>query len=133
MSDQSRSIGSEGDEERAVLVREILDRIGDKWSVIVICRLGRYPYRFNELRRQAGGITQRMLSATLRGLERDGIVARTVYPTVPPRVEYALTDTGQSLLQIVQSLARWTDDHVDDIRAARLDYDRGRREPALQS
>lgn len=120
------------EDERAVVVREILDRIGDKWSVIVICRLGGRAYRFNELRRQAGGITQRMLSATLRGLERDGVVARTVYPTVPPRVEYTLTDTGRSLLQIVQALAYWTDQHVDVIRAARFGYDRQRNSAALQ-
>jgi DNA-binding HxlR family transcriptional regulator len=109
--------------ERAVFVRGILDRIGDKWSVIVICRLGKRPYRFNDLRRATDGITQRMLSSTLRGLERDGIVARTVHTTVPPSVEYSLTATGRTLLDVVQALARWTDRHVDVIRAARADYD----------
>jgi DNA-binding HxlR family transcriptional regulator len=109
--------------ERAVFVRGILDRIGDKWSVIVICRLGKRPHRFNELRRATDGITQRMLSSTLRGLERDGIVARTVHTTVPPSVEYSLTATGRTLLDVVQALARWTDRHVDVIRAARADYD----------
>jgi DNA-binding HxlR family transcriptional regulator len=109
--------------ERAVFVRGILDRIGDKWSVIVICRLGKRPHRFNELRRATDGITQRMLSSTLRGLERDGIVARTVHTTVPPSVEYSLTETGRTLLDVVQALARWTDRHVDVIRAARADYD----------
>lgn len=111
------------DEDRSAVVRSVLDRMGDKWSVIVICRLGAGSRRFNELRREAGGITQRMLSSTLRGLERDGVVSRTVHPTVPPRVDYALTATGHSLLQIVQALARWTDGHVDVIRAARADYD----------
>ncbi|MEU2925770.1 helix-turn-helix domain-containing protein [Streptomyces sp. NPDC007251] len=110
-------------EERAAFVRDILDRIGDKWSVIVICRLGKGPHRFNELRRASDGITQRMLSSTLRALERDGIVTRTVHPTVPPRVEYALTETGRTLLDVVKALARWTDRHVDVIRAARADYD----------
>ncbi|MFD3564078.1 winged helix-turn-helix transcriptional regulator [Streptomyces sp. NPDC058686] len=110
-------------EERAAFVRDILDRIGDKWSVIVICRLGKGPHRFNELRRASDGITQRMLSSTLRALERDGIVTRTVHPTVPPRVEYALTGTGRTLLDVVKALARWTDQHVDVIRAARADYD----------
>ncbi|MEV6741441.1 helix-turn-helix domain-containing protein [Streptomyces sp. NPDC051104] len=109
--------------ERAAFVRDILDRIGDKWSVIVICRLGKGPHRFNELRRTSDGITQRMLSSTLRALERDGIVTRTVHPTVPPRVEYALTETGRTLLDVVKALARWTDQHVDVIRAARADYD----------
>ncbi|GAA3083233.1 helix-turn-helix domain-containing protein [Pseudonocardia yunnanensis] len=109
--------------ERAGFVRDILDRIGDKWSVIVICRLGTGPHRFNELRRATEGITQRMLSSTLRALERDGIVSRTVHPTVPPRVEYALTETGRTLLDVVTALARWTDQHVDVIRAARADYD----------
>jgi DNA-binding HxlR family transcriptional regulator len=109
--------------ERAAFVRDILDRIGDKWSVIVICRLGKGHHRFNELRRASDGITQRMLSSTLRALERDGIVTRTVHPTVPPRVEYALTETGRTLLDVVKALARWTDQHVDVIRAARVDYD----------
>lgn len=109
--------------ERAVFVRGVLDRIGDKWSVIVICRLGKRPHRFNELRRATDGITQRMLSSTLRALERDGIVARTVRPTVPPSVEYSLTETGRTLLDVVQALARWTDRYVDIIRAARADYD----------
>jgi DNA-binding HxlR family transcriptional regulator len=109
--------------ERTVFVRGILDRIGDKWSVIVICRLGKRPHRFNDLRRATDGITQRMLSSTLRGLERDGIVARTVHPTVPPSVEYSLTETGRTLLDVVQALARWTDRHVDVIRTARADYD----------
>ena len=112
------------DEVRAAFVRDVLSRMGDKWSVIVICRLGKGSRRFNELRRETGGITQRMLSSTLRGLERDGVVSRTVHPTVPPAVEYALTDTGHSLLGIVQALAGWTDSHVDVIRAARADYDR---------
>ncbi|TPG33558.1 winged helix-turn-helix transcriptional regulator [Mycolicibacterium hodleri] len=112
------------EEDRPKVVRDILGRIGDKWSVIVICRLGAGPRRFNELRRVVGGITQRMLSSTLRGLERDGLVSRTVHPSVPPQVEYALTESGLSLLGIVQALARWTDDQVDAIRAARIDYDR---------
>ncbi|MFI1769626.1 winged helix-turn-helix transcriptional regulator [Streptomyces sp. NPDC020800] len=114
-------------QERAVFVRDILDRIGDKWSVIVICRLGTGSHRFNELRRASDGITQRMLSSTLRALERDGIVTRTVHPTVPPRVEYALTETGRTLLDVVKALARWTDQHADVIRAARADCDRRTR------
>ncbi|MFD3590755.1 winged helix-turn-helix transcriptional regulator [Streptomyces sp. NPDC058683] len=89
------------DEDRSAVVRSVLDRIGDKWSVIVIRRLGPGPCRSNEPRREADGITQRMLSTTLRGLERDGVVSQAVHPTVPPRVDYALTATGHALLQIV--------------------------------
>jgi DNA-binding HxlR family transcriptional regulator len=119
----ARSDGAHHPEEQAAFVRDVLDRIGDKWSVLVICRLGERPYRFNELRRAAAGITQRMLTSTLRGLERDGVVSRTVHPTTPPRVEYALTSAGQSLLSIVQDLCDWTDDHLGSIRAARHAYD----------
>ena len=115
--------GELGDDEQAALVRGVLARIGDKWSVIILCQLGIEPRRFNELRRLSGGITQRMLSSTLRNLERDGIVSRTVHPSVPPRVEYSLTSVGRSLLTIVQSLAAWTNDNLDFITAARQTYD----------
>ena len=115
--------GELGDDERATLVRGVLARIGDKWSVIILCQLGIEPRRFNELRRLSGGITQRMLSSTLRNLERDGIVSRTVHPSVPPRVEYSLTSVGRSLLTIVQSLAAWTNDNLDFITTARQSYD----------
>ena len=118
----ARSGGAHYSDERGAFVRNVLDRIGDKWSVLVICRLGERPHRFNELRRAATGITQRMLTSTLRGLERDGVVSRTVHPTTPPRVEYALTGAGQSLLSIVQDLCNWTDEHLGSIRAARQAY-----------
>src|SRR5258705_10095815 len=124
----SRSGESGYPQEQSVLARDVLDRIGDKWSVLVICRLGDHPYRFNELRRAATGITQRMLSSTLRGLERDGVVSRTVHPTTPPRVEYALTRAGRSLLSIVQDLCNWTDEHLGSIRAARQAYDQRQAE-----
>ena len=117
------SAGELGDDERAALVRGVLARIGDKWSVIILCQLGIEPRRFNELRRLSGGITQRMLSSTLRNLERDGIVSRTVHPSVPPQVEYSLTSVGRSLLTIVQSLAAWTNDNLDFITTARQSYD----------
>lgn len=105
-------------------MRGILSRIGDKWSVMVICSLGERARRFNELRRDVHGITQRMLTSTLRALERDGIVSRTVFPTTPPAVEYALTAVGHDLQRVLHTLASWADDHADSIRTARVHYDK---------
>src|ERR1700716_372782 len=85
-------------------VSEVLSRVGDKWTVLVVSTLGDGPKRFNELRRALGSISQRMLTLTLRGLERDGLVTRTIFPTIPPRVEYELTRLGRSLLEPVSSL-----------------------------
>lgn len=104
--------------------REVLDRVGDKWSLYVIYLLGGGTRRFSDLRRMIDGISQRMLTVTLRGLERDGLVTRTVHPTVPPRVEYALTPMGGSLLDTVRTLVQWADEHLTDIDAARVAYDR---------
>jgi DNA-binding HxlR family transcriptional regulator len=104
--------------------REVLDRVGDKWSLLVISLLGERTRRFTELRRSIDGISQRMLTVTLRGLERDGLVTRTVHPTVPPRVDYALTPMGRTLLDTVRSLVEWADSHVPEIDAARAAYDR---------
>lgn len=103
--------------------REVLDRVGDKWSVLVVGRLGLRTHRFSELHRSIEGISQRMLTLTVRALERDGLVTRTVYPTVPPRVEYALTDLGRTLLQHVTGLEVWARTHRGDILAARTRYD----------
>jgi DNA-binding HxlR family transcriptional regulator len=105
------------------VAREILDRVGDKWSVYVIHMLGGQTRRFSELRRGIEGISQRMLTVTLRGLERDGIVTRTVYPVVPPRVDYALTPLAETLLETVCSLMTWAEAHRPDIDAARARYD----------
>jgi len=105
-------------------VSAILARVGDKWSVLIIMLLGAGPRRFNEIKRMVGGISQRMLTLTLRGLERDGLVTRTVFPTVPPRVDYALTDLGHSLAQPVAALGLWARAHQADIAAARLRFDR---------
>lgn len=105
------------------LIRDVLERTGDKWSVVVICQLGDTTRRFNELRRMSEPITQRMLSATLRGLERDGLVTRTVHDTKPPRVDYALTPRGLSLLEVVRSLAGWAADNAADILASRTAFD----------
>lgn len=104
-------------------ITDILTRVGDKWSVMVVMLLGNGTKRFNEMRRLIGGISQRMLTLTLRGLERDGLVTRTVFPTVPPRVDYALTDLGRSLLSPISALGAWAYGHRDAIDAARLAFD----------
>ncbi|GAA4934794.1 DNA-binding HxlR family transcriptional regulator [Nonomuraea thailandensis] len=108
-------------------VRQILDRIADKWSLLVIALLDCQSLRFTQLRREIDGISQRMLSVTLRQLERDGLVSRTVHPVVPPRVDYALTPLGRTLHQTIKSLVTWTEQHQEEIIAARASYD-ARRE-----
>ena len=104
-------------------VRQILDRIAGKWSLLTIALLDRGPRRFTELRRMIDGISQRMLSATLRQLERDGLVTRTVHPVVPPRVDYELTTLGSTLLETTQALVAWTEAHQAEVAAARSAYD----------
>jgi DNA-binding HxlR family transcriptional regulator len=104
-------------------VNAVLGRVGDKWSVLIISRLGDGTFRFNELKRMVGGISQRMLTLTLRGLERDGLVTRTVFPTVPPRVEYELTALGHSLREPVDALAAWALQHQPEIAEANRLYD----------
>lgn len=104
-------------------VSGILSRIGDKWSVLIIQRLGEGPRRFNEIKRIIGGISQRMLTLTLRNLERDGLVSRAVTPTVPPRVDYALTELGRDLLIPVSALGQWAIQHTPCIEAARARFD----------
>jgi DNA-binding HxlR family transcriptional regulator len=103
--------------------REVLARVGDKWSLYVIHMLGVGTKRFTELRRGIDGISQRMLTVTLRGLERDGLVTRTVHATVPPRVDYTLTPMGRTLLDTVCALIQWAEKHLDDIETARAAYD----------
>jgi DNA-binding HxlR family transcriptional regulator len=104
-------------------IRHLLDRLADKWSLLVVELLGRGTHRFSELRRQIDGISQRMLTLTLRHLERDGLVSRTVYPVVPPRVEYQLTPLGAGLLEAIGPLVAWTRAHREDIAAAHTAYD----------
>lgn len=104
-------------------VGTVLARVGDKWSVLVIMLLQDGPRRFNELKRTIGGISQRMLTLTLRGLERDGLVTRTMYPTIPPRVDYALTDLGRSLAEPVKALGEWAYGNMTDIEQARQSFD----------
>jgi DNA-binding HxlR family transcriptional regulator len=104
-------------------VSPVLNRVGDKWSVLIVMILSEGPRRFNELKRQIDGISQRMLTLSLRGLERDGLVSRTVEPTVPPRVTYALTELGESLKEPVEQLGRWAITHIGCIRAAQHRFD----------
>jgi DNA-binding HxlR family transcriptional regulator len=104
-------------------ISDVLARVGDKWSVLVVTRLGSGSMRFNELRRAIGGISQRMLTLTLRGLERDGLVTRTVFPTIPPRVDYALTPLGRDLLDPVSALGEWATRNQAKIARAREKFD----------
>jgi DNA-binding HxlR family transcriptional regulator len=104
-------------------VASILARVGDKWSVFVIMMLIDGPMRFNELKRMIGGISQRMLTLTLRGLERDGLVTRTVFPTIPPRVDYELTELGHGLAKPVKALGQWVFEHQPEIQGARAKFD----------
>lgn len=104
-------------------ISEILQRVGDKWTVLVVGMLGNGPMRFSELRHAVGGISQKMLTTTLRGLERDGFVTRTVFPTIPPRVDYELTELGHQLQEPVNALADWARQNTPHINAARSRYD----------
>ena len=104
-------------------VSEVLERVGDKWTVLVVVTLGEGPKRFNELRRAIASISQRMLTLTLRGLERDGFVTRSVFATIPPRVEYELTELGHSLLEPVGALGSWARQNRLKIQQARLRFD----------
>ena len=113
--------------------REVLARVGDTWSVYVMHVLGDGgPVRFNEMRKQIDGISQRMLTVTLRGLERDGLVTRAVFPEVPPRVEYALTPLGETLRRIIRELKNWSVEHLPEVSQARAAYDakHGRAAPS---
>jgi DNA-binding HxlR family transcriptional regulator len=101
----------------------ILAVVGDKWTVLIVVLLGDGPKRFNEIKRMVGGISQRMLTFTLRGLERDGLVTRTVYPTIPPRVDYELTKLGSTLWKAVEPLSSWARANVSEIVASRETFD----------
>lgn len=104
-------------------ISAMLSRIGDKWSALVVTYLGQGPMRFSALRREIGNISQKMLTTTLRNLERDGLVTRVVTPSRPPRVDYALTDLGRELLGPIDTLVRWTVENTARINAARARYD----------
>ncbi len=105
--------------------RQVLDLIADKWTVLVICRLSEGTLRFAQLRRAIDGISQKVLTNTLRDLERDGIVSRRIYASVPPRVEYSLTDLGRSLCGLVAGICGWAERNIERVQAARAVYDRG--------
>jgi DNA-binding HxlR family transcriptional regulator len=109
-------------------VRQILDRIADKWSLLVVALLEQRCMRFTELKRTIDGISQRMLTVTLRNLERDGLVKRTVHPVVPPRVDYELTPMGATLHDTIRALVTWTETHQAQIASARAAYDRRQAE-----
>ena len=108
--------------------RQVLDRIADKWTVLIIQCLSGNTMRFAQLRRAIDGISQKVLTNTLRGLERDGIVTRRVYASVPPKVEYSLTDLGRSLCQLVNGICCWAEANIERVQAAREVYDLARRE-----
>jgi DNA-binding HxlR family transcriptional regulator len=110
----------------------ILARVGDKWTVLIVVLLGDGPKRFNEIRRMVGGISQRMLTFTLRGLERDGLLTRTVYPTTPQRVDYELTRLGSTLWEAVEPLSTWARTHLGEILTSRQRFD-GQRPQSTSS
>ena len=112
---------------------DILNRIGDKWSVMVVGHLAGRTLRFNELRHAIGGISQRMLTLTLRNLERDGMVTRTVYPEIPPRVEYQLTELGVTLRVPLRALWDWAAENQDEVKASRGRYDRMKERAAAEA
>ena len=116
--------------EMCPTVSAILSRIGDKWSVMIVMDLASGPRRFNEVKRDVAGISQRMLTLTLRGLERDGLVSRRVYDTVPPKVEYSLTERGRSLQGPVIALGEWAVANAEGIHASRAEFDRKMGEAA---
>ncbi|MDY6858329.1 MAG: helix-turn-helix domain-containing protein [Pseudomonadota bacterium] len=114
-------------------IRDVLDRMGDAWSLLVMLELSRGPCRFNALRRVVDGISQRMLSVTLRHLERDGLVNRRVLPLTPPQVEYSLTTMGLSLIERVEIMRQWAVENQTAVRAARQAYDRRREAVAADT
>ncbi|MCL4255061.1 MAG: helix-turn-helix transcriptional regulator [Anaerolineae bacterium] len=103
--------------------REVLDRIGDKWTALIIGVLEEGTMRFSDIQRRIGGISQKMLTQTLRSLERDGLITRTIYPEVPPRVEYTLTPLGETLTQALAAIRRWAEANIDEVVASQQEYD----------
>ncbi|WP_417307662.1 winged helix-turn-helix transcriptional regulator [Devosia sp.] len=124
------ALGSSDKVETCNAMGDILNRIGDKWSVMIVGFLARKKMRFNELRNAIGGISQRMLTLTLRNLERDGLVTRTVFPEIPPRVEYELTELGRTLTGPLEALWDWAEAHQSEVSVARRRYDLDHAEAA---
>ena len=120
---RSESLGIQAAGHRDCAIRGVLDRIGDKWSFLIILTLAKRPYRFGELRKEIDDISQRMLTQTLRSLQRDGLVERTVHSTMPLSVGYSLTEMGASLLDPMQKLVRWADASRQAIEDARRAFD----------
>ncbi|WP_245428484.1 winged helix-turn-helix transcriptional regulator [Kumtagia ephedrae] len=118
------SAGDEHDHEACRALGQILDRVGDKWTVMAVGALSKGPLRFNALMRTIGGVSHRMLTLTLRGLERDGLVTRTAYPTIPPKVEYELTPLGRSLIEPLRVLSGWAIENRPAIELSRAAFDR---------
>jgi len=114
---------SPGISDRCRRMSSVLTIVGDKWTVMIVMVLMEGPRRFNDIKRTVGGISQQMLTRTLKALERDGMVSRTVYATLPPQVEYALTDLGHSLALPLRALGQWAGSHLEQIDANRLNYD----------
>ncbi|MDT7850024.1 helix-turn-helix domain-containing protein [Methylophilus sp. VKM B-3414] len=113
--------------QAACPTRLMLNRIADKWTVLVLGLLESETKRFSTLQREIGGISQKMLTQTLRGLERDGLIARTVYPEVPPRVEYKMTPLGNTLVGLLAALRDWSETHMDEVLQAQRDYDQAQQ------
>lgn len=103
--------------------RQVLNRIADKWTVLVVSSLEGGTKRFSTLRREIGGVSQKMLTQTLRGLERDGLVTRTIYPAVPPKVEYSLTSLGRTLVVLLDTIRVWSEAHIEEVLKAQVTYD----------
>jgi DNA-binding HxlR family transcriptional regulator len=103
--------------------RIVLDRIADKWTVLIVGALESKTKRFGELRREIGGVSQKMLTQTLRGLEMDGLVARKIYASVPPKVEYSLTELGRTLISVLEAIREWSENNIEDVLKARNAYD----------
>jgi len=113
--------------------RVILDRVADKWTVLIVGALEDRTKRFGELRREIGGVSQKMLTQTLRGLERDGLVVRMVYASVPPKVEYSLTELGRTLVRMLGAIREWSENNIEDVLMARVSYDaRSKSEASLE-
>ena len=132
-SDQALQISTSWDAYQTECpTRLVLNRIADKWAVLVLGLLETETKRFSTLQREIGGISQKMLTQTLRGLERDGLIARTIYPTVPPRVEYTITPLGKTLVGLLAALRVWSETHIEEVQEAQNRYDKAEHE-ALSS